>query len=106
MTTGILAPIDCWALSVARRWGGGDRSIECCTLNGVNETTQGCPLQSSTSQKHERKCMSTDQHHTLCNISFSRIQAAHDFFRATPKILWLCASCLVTIKVTTVVSWH
>ena len=40
--------------------GGGDQSIECCALNGFNQTTQGCPLQSSISQKPEAKCMSTD----------------------------------------------
>ena len=40
--------------------GGGDRSIECCALNEVNQTTQGYPLQSSISQKHKGKCMSTD----------------------------------------------
>ena len=44
--------------------------------------------------------------HTLCKILVLGIQAARDFFRATPTLLQLCAGCLVTIEVTTVVSWH
>ena len=49
-------------------------SIECCPLNGVDETTERCWLQSSTSLKQET-CLPISGH-TLCNISVSGIQAA------------------------------
>ena len=39
-------------------------------------------------------------------IPVSGIQAACDFFRATPLLLQLFAGCMVIVKVTTVVSWN